>query len=66
MTEERPAPPLRIDVITLFPGMFPGPLAESITGRALERGLAVPEFRAPRAATSRAATTGARMLPGRP
>jgi tRNA (guanine37-N1)-methyltransferase len=40
MTEERPAPPLRIDVITLFPGMFPGPLAESITGRALERGLA--------------------------
>jgi tRNA (guanine37-N1)-methyltransferase len=32
--------PLRIDVITLFPGMFPGPLAESIPGRALERGLA--------------------------
>lgn len=40
-----PAPPtsgepLRIDVITLFPGMFPGPLAASIPGRALERGLA--------------------------
>jgi tRNA (guanine37-N1)-methyltransferase len=34
------AAPLRIDVITLFPGMFPGPLAESIPGRALERGLA--------------------------
>jgi tRNA (guanine37-N1)-methyltransferase len=31
---------MRIDVITLFPGIFPGPLAESIPGRALERGLA--------------------------
>jgi tRNA (guanine37-N1)-methyltransferase len=31
---------MRIDVITLFPGLFPGPLAESIPGRALERGLA--------------------------
>ncbi len=31
---------LRIDVLTLFPGMFPGPLAESIPGRALERGMA--------------------------
>jgi tRNA (guanine37-N1)-methyltransferase len=31
---------LRIDVITLFPALFPGPLAESIPGRALERGLA--------------------------
>lgn len=31
---------MRIDVISLFPGMFPGPLAESITGRALARGLA--------------------------
>jgi tRNA (guanine37-N1)-methyltransferase len=31
---------VRIDVISLFPGMFPGPLAESITGRAFERGLA--------------------------
>jgi tRNA (guanine37-N1)-methyltransferase len=30
---------LRIDVITLFPGLFPGPLAESIPGRAMERGL---------------------------
>lgn len=31
---------MRIDVITLFPGIFPGPLAESIPGRALERSLA--------------------------
>jgi tRNA (guanine37-N1)-methyltransferase len=31
---------VRIDVITLFPSIFPGPLAESIPGRALERGLA--------------------------
>jgi tRNA (guanine37-N1)-methyltransferase len=31
---------MRIDVITLFPSIFPGPLAESIPGRALERGLA--------------------------
>lgn len=31
---------LRLDVITLFPGMFPGPLGASIPGRALERGLA--------------------------
>ena len=31
---------MRIDVLTLFPGVFPGPLAESIPGRALERGLA--------------------------
>ena len=34
---------LRIDVITLFPGTYPGPLAESISGRALARGLAVVE-----------------------
>jgi len=31
---------LRIDVITLFPGLFPGPLGESIPGRALTRGIA--------------------------
>lgn len=30
---------LRIDVITLFPGIFPGPLTESIPGRAIDRGL---------------------------
>jgi len=32
--------PLRIDVVTIFPEVFPGPLASSIPGRALERGLA--------------------------
>jgi tRNA (guanine37-N1)-methyltransferase len=31
---------LRIDVITLFPDLFPGPLAESIPGRALMSGAA--------------------------
>ncbi|HYI23091.1 MAG TPA: tRNA (guanosine(37)-N1)-methyltransferase TrmD [Candidatus Limnocylindrales bacterium] len=32
--------PLRIDVVTLFPETYPGPLGLSISGRALERGLA--------------------------
>jgi tRNA (guanine37-N1)-methyltransferase len=32
--------PLRIDVVTIFPDLFPGPLGASIPGRALERGLA--------------------------
>ena len=31
---------LLIDVVTIFPDVFPGPLATSIPGRALERGLA--------------------------
>ena len=31
---------MRIDVITLFPALYPGPLAESIPGRALGSGLA--------------------------
>jgi len=31
---------LRLDVITIFPGMFPGPLGESIPARAITRGLA--------------------------
>jgi tRNA (guanine37-N1)-methyltransferase len=31
---------LQIDVVTLFPEAFPGPLVHSIPGRALERGLA--------------------------
>jgi tRNA (guanine37-N1)-methyltransferase len=35
----RPAD-VRIDVVSLFPALFPGPLSESIPGRALERGLA--------------------------
>ncbi len=30
---------MEIDVVTIFPGMFPGPLGESITGRALGEGL---------------------------
>jgi len=30
--------PLKIDVVTIFPELFPGPLAASIPGRALERG----------------------------
>jgi tRNA (guanine37-N1)-methyltransferase len=29
---------LDVSVVTIFPGMFPGPLAESITGRALAEG----------------------------
>jgi tRNA (guanine37-N1)-methyltransferase len=35
-----PRPPLEIDVLTLFPNMLAGPLAESIPGRAQTRGLA--------------------------
>jgi tRNA (guanine37-N1)-methyltransferase len=31
---------LRLDVITIFPEMFPGPLGASIPGRAIDRGLA--------------------------
>lgn len=31
---------MRIDIVTLFPEMFPGPLGESIIGRAAERNLA--------------------------
>lgn len=30
---------MRFDVVTLFPGVFPGPLAAGVVGRALERGL---------------------------
>jgi tRNA (guanine37-N1)-methyltransferase len=36
----RSRPPLEIEVLTLFPGMLVGPLAESIPGRAQTRGLA--------------------------
>lgn len=35
--------PLRVDVVTIFADVFPGPLAASVTGRALERGLATLE-----------------------
>ena len=46
MTRRRPAPmaggnfwaAMKIDVLTLFPGMFPGPLDESIIKRACESG----------------------------
>lgn len=31
---------MRLDVLTLFPSIFPGPLAASIPGRVLDRGLA--------------------------
>jgi tRNA (guanine37-N1)-methyltransferase len=31
--------PFKIDVLTLFPELFPGPLGESVIGRASERGL---------------------------
>src|SRR5689334_20720205 len=31
---------LKIDVVTIFPELFPGPLGASIPGRALERGMA--------------------------
>ncbi len=37
--------PLRIDILTLFPAMLQGPLAESIPGRVQERGLARIEVR---------------------
>jgi len=43
-TPEQPVasrPPLEIDVLTLFPAMLDGPLAESIPGRVQVRGLAV-------------------------
>lgn len=30
---------MRIDIVTIFPGMFPGPLGMSIIGRAVERGV---------------------------
>jgi tRNA (guanine37-N1)-methyltransferase len=33
------SPPLRADIFTLFPGIFEGPLRESLLGRAIERGL---------------------------
>lgn len=34
-----PAPPLRIDVLTLFPAVFDGFLSQSILKRAIENGL---------------------------
>jgi tRNA (guanine37-N1)-methyltransferase len=40
MSDEARRAPLEIDVLTLFPAMLEAPLAESIPGRAQERGLA--------------------------
>ncbi len=36
--ESEHAPDLRVDVLTLFPGIFVGPLRESLLGRAIQRG----------------------------
>lgn len=36
----KPETRMQIDIVTLFPEMFPGPLGESIIGRAAERNLA--------------------------
>ncbi len=30
---------MRVDIITIFPGLFPGPLGDGIIGRAIDRGL---------------------------
>lgn len=38
--EDHGRSPLVVDVLTAFPEMFPGPLAHSVAGRALERGVA--------------------------
>ena len=39
-TQPPSRPPLEIEILTLFPGMLSGPLAESIPGRVQSRGLA--------------------------
>src|SRR5688572_13341925 len=36
--------PLHFDILTLFPGMFPGVIGESIVARALAQGLASVDF----------------------
>src|SRR4029450_1818527 len=33
------SPPIRVDILTLFPGIFEGPLRESLLGRAIGSGL---------------------------
>lgn len=38
-TPNPPPAPFRVEVLTLFPDLFPGPLAESLTGKALRDGL---------------------------
>lgn len=44
----RVKPALRVDIVTLFPGMFAGPLTESIVGRARARGILELGFADPR------------------
>lgn len=39
MSEEKKKPLLKVDILTLFPGMFIGPFDESIIGRARKKGL---------------------------
>lgn len=41
-------PVLRVSVVTLFPGMFEGPLTQSIVGRAREKGVLEVSFTDPR------------------
>src|SRR5947207_12886828 len=39
MTAEAPGPRLRVDVLTIFPGIFESPLRESLLGKAVLAGL---------------------------
>ena len=39
LNASRSSASIRVDVLTLFPGIFEGPLRESLLGRAIERGL---------------------------
>lgn len=39
LEDQLPAAAFRVKVLTLFPALFPGPLAASLTGRALEQGI---------------------------
>lgn len=48
MPAKAPRPALRVTVVTLFPGMFEGPLTQSIVGRAREKGALAVSFVDPR------------------
>ena len=48
MPVKAPRPALRVSVVTLFPGMFEGPLTQSIVGRAREKGALEVSFTDPR------------------
>jgi len=39
MTPRKKKKPFKVTILTLFPDMFPGPLADSVVGKALEEGL---------------------------